>query len=908
MVSPKPGEMQFDGAVHPEKCEQVMSLGRGQPLAPAPWSPVHEMVADVARTDPDRIAVCADGGVLGYGALVAWGDRIADRLAAAGVGRDSRVGVLTAPSTAMVAAVFGILRSGAAYVPVDPAQRDRRIADVLADANVSAAVVTGTAGTRLAGLGLPLIQVEDSAHGPDTIGRGAAVSPSDVAYLIYTSGSTGEPKGVVIEHGQLTDSTLARLQVYPDAPVFLLVSPLAFDSSVAGLWGTLAAGGTLVVAGSDDVRDPERLVELVRQYDVTRTLCVPSLYSVVLDAAERAGMSRLSSLEEVVVAGEPLPEALLERHFAVHPGPVALINEYGPTEATVWASYRRFDAPGPVSIGGPIPGTLLYVLDEQRRRVPQGTEGELYIGGRGVARGYFGRPEATAAAFVGDPFAGTPGARMYCTGDRVRWTGEGTLEFIGRTDHQVKIRGHRVELGAVEAALREMPGVRDAVVVPDSARTRLTGFVLAEPAAVDSVRTHLVQQLPAGTIPVRIEPVDGFPRTFSGKLDRARLQAAADGPVPAAPAPGTGSAPGEGTAARVAAAWAEVLEIAEVPLDTNFFDAGGHSLALFKLQDALERHTGTRLSVVTLFRHTTVTAQAVLIDGGGGDARVGESAPARQKAAARRRAARTPSVAHEPANHVTALRMETWLHCTVARPDAPRRLICFPHAGGSASFFREWETGLPGIEVHAVRYPGRAERIDEPEPTDLRRLAAEIAEVLVSLADRPLELFGHSMGAVVALETARSLEALGVRPAHLFASGSRNAPYPPTEDSSAGDGHGAGLVPGRLVDLGGTDPELAADPLFQELVLPYVLSDGRMFRAYRNPAAPRLRCPVTTIVGDRDDDADRRPWPDLTEGPFREHVVPGNHFYLTADPPYWLLLEAPGAVGATATQEDPSAS
>jgi amino acid adenylation domain-containing protein len=604
--------------------DRPLSLGLGEPLPLAGRRPVHELVADLARSHPDRPAVRSAGSTLSYGELDAWAGRIAARLVAAGAGPGERVAVLAAPSTAMVAAVLGVLRAGAAYVPVDGAWPDRRLADVLADARVGSAVVAGDAGSRLAGSqlagsGLPVIQAEDAAAAGGTA-PGAdlpTAAAADPAYLIYTSGSTGEPKGVLVTHGQLAASTQARRLVYAGPAVFLLVSPLAFDSSVAGLWGTLTAGGTLVVATIDEVRDAERLVDLVDREAVTRTLCVPSLYGVLLDAAERPGPARLGSLETVVVAGEPLPEQLLARHFALHRGTVALVNEYGPTETAVWASYRRYDAAGPVSIGGPIPGARLYVLDGDRRPVPCGVEGELFVGGAGVSVGYFGRPEATAQAFVADPWAGVEGARMYRTGDRVRWTDEGTLDFLGRRDHQVKIRGHRVELGAVEAALRTVPGVRDAAVVPNGARTALAGFVLADPgAAPESVRAQLADRLPASMVPARIRVLEHLPLTFTGKVDRAQLAAAADEEQPTATRPAADRAAADPTAG-VAAAWTEVLAVADVPTDANFFDLGGHSLAMFKLQDALERHTGVRPSMVALFRHTTVAAQAALIRTGG---------------------------------------------------------------------------------------------------------------------------------------------------------------------------------------------------------------------------------------------------------------------------------------------------
>ncbi|REK84493.1 thioesterase [Streptomyces inhibens] len=233
-----------------------------------------------------------------------------------------------------------------------------------------------------------------------------------------------------------------------------------------------------------------------------------------------------------------------------------------------------------------------------------------------------------------------------------------------------------------------------------------------------------------------------------------------------------------------------------------------------------------------------------------------------------------------------------WLQCTAPDPDARIRLVCFPHAGGSAAFFRSWGTDLPGIEVHAVCYPGRGQRIDEPPSTDLRQLAHGVADAVAQLADRPVALFGHSMGAPIALETATALEARGVQPVRLFASGSRNAPYPPAEDWQNADDEDDAAVVERLLTLGGTDPELAADPEFQELVLPYVRADGQMFHSYVPRPGLSAQCPVTTITGDIDEDADLRPWAELTRGGLQEHGVSGDHFYLVSEPPYALLREA----------------
>ncbi|HUO38544.1 MAG TPA: amino acid adenylation domain-containing protein [Mycobacterium sp.] len=879
-----------------EETNDLIALGCGGPLPAGEFLTVQQSVANFTCTTPAAAAVISGGASLTYGELDAWARGIAALLSARGVRHGDHVGVLVEPSPAMVAAVLGVLQAGAAYVPVSILQPRRRIAEILRDARVSAVVVADDAGAAVADLDLPIIDATDAAVAapcatpPTTC---VPVEATDPAYLIYTSGTTGEPKGVVVEHGQLAASTLARRCVYPGAPIFLLVSPLAFDSSVAGLWGTLTSGGCLVVAARGEVQDPERLIRLVAAHRVTHLLCVPALYESLLRTAERLDTAELSTLRTVTVAGEQLAQQVVERHFRLFPVSVTLVNEYGPTETTVWASYHRFEGLGPVTIGRPIPGARLYVLDDELRPVRRGERGELFVAGAGVARGYFGRPEATARAFLDDPFAPTAGARMYRTGDVVRWNAAGTLDFIGRRDQQVKIRGCRVELGVVAATLRSLAGVRDAAVVADREQASLTGFVLASPEiGAHSLREQLKDQLPAAMVPDHIRVVDRLPRTMNGKVDAAALCAVAqDNRTSGTPSADAG-VPDPDCTAQVAAAWSEVLKVPAVPTNANFFDIGGHSLAMFRLQEALERHTGTRPPVVALFQHTTVSAQALLIRDGVAEEETAR-ADKRRAVAARLRAARAGRGRHVPSPPAEVPDPRS-LRCVVPCPDPQYRLVCFPHAGGSPAFFRDWGNHLPRIEVQAVCYPGRAERLEEPPPTDLRSLAQTIAVAITELDDLPLALFGHSMGAVIALETARSLEARGVRVLHLFASGSRDA-----DDGSADheplDGHEA--VPDRLVELGGTDPELAAAPLFQELVLPDVRSDSHMFHAYHREPGPLLRCPVTSIVGDCDRDADRRPWRTLTIGGFQQARVPGDHFYLISAPPYGLVQNVltPGA-------------
>jgi amino acid adenylation domain-containing protein len=527
-----------------------------------------------------------------------------------------------------VIGALAILSLGAAYVPVDATATASQVAEVAASADVAAVLVSIAAEALVAGVDAAILPLagELAGGGPPPE---VPVAPDDGAYVIYTSGSTGEPKGVVVEHRSLAAMTRARRIVYPGAPTFLLVSPLAFDSSVAGVWGTLTAGGTLVVAHPDQVRAPDRLVDLIASHCVTHTLCIPALYELVLRAASRRDDDPLRSLEVVIVAGEALSASTVDAHFASHPHSVGLVNEYGPTEGTVWASYHWFTQPGPVSIGIPAPGVTLYILDDTGAPTPDGEPGELYVGGAGVARGYLGQPEATADAFLPDPFE-ADGSRMYRTGDRVQRRADGNLEFLGRRDHQVKVRGHRIELGAVESALRAAAAdLIDAAVVLDEVGT-LRAFVVAD-SRVDvlAIRAGIREQIGAVATPATVEQLTALPRTSIGKVDRLALTRRPSlGPAPGATLP---AADGDALALAVAVAWCTVLKIPEVPANVNFFDVGGHSLAVFELQDALEAAVGIRPSIVDLFRHPTVEGHAELVRSIAQGADVGAPAPGLSK-------------------------------------------------------------------------------------------------------------------------------------------------------------------------------------------------------------------------------------------------------------------------------------
>jgi len=477
----------------------------------------------------------------------------------------------------------------------------------------------GVAGSA-PGVGAESSGLQGGPH-PDPLpggeGTGKAPIPANLAYIIYTSGSTGRPKGVQVTHRNLVHSTHARTLYYPE-PVggYLLLSSFAFDSSVAGLFWTLCAGGTLVLPHDGVDNDPRRLARLIDEHHATHVLAVPSLYALMLSEAPA---DALASLRAVVVAGESCPRELPAAHRARLPA-AAIYNEYGPTEATVWCSVHRCagDAAGkgPVPIGRPIANTRLYVLDRRGEPAPIGAAGELHVAGAGVARGYLDRPALTAGKFVPDPF-GAPGSRLYRTGDRARWRPDGVLEFLGRVDHQVKVRGYRIELGEVEAALAQHPAVREAVVVaredaPGDAR--LVAYVVGAggpPPGAGELRRHLAAGLPDYMVPAAFVALDALPLSPHGKVDRNALPA----PVRGVP-DGRFVAPRGPVEVELARIAAGVLGLDRVGAHDDFFALGVDSIRSIQIASRA-REAGLRLDPGDLFRHQTVAALAAVVEAAG---------------------------------------------------------------------------------------------------------------------------------------------------------------------------------------------------------------------------------------------------------------------------------------------------
>ncbi|MFV8052110.1 amino acid adenylation domain-containing protein [Mycobacterium sp. 48b] len=568
------------------------------------------LFAEQASRRPDAVAVTAGNCSLTYRGLDAASNRLAHLLIERGAGPGRRVALLFSRSVEAVVAILAVLKTGAAYVPIDPSVPDARIDFVLADSEPAVAVTTGDLADRLGGRGLTVIHVNDPAAA-DRPSTTPPIEPSgeDVAYLIYTSGTTGVPKGVAVAHRNVV-RLLAAIDRDVDlsaGQVWTQCHSLAFDFSVWEVFGALLHGGRLVVVPESVTRSPEEFHSLLVDERVSVLSQTPAAF-YALAAVDDNRSDRQLSLELVVFGGEALEPQRLASWLDRYPVMPRLINMYGITETTVHASFREItatDVGSPVSpIGVPLADLAFFVLDGWLRPVPVGVVGELYVAGAGLGYGYVGRPGLSASRFVACPFAdnGTSGIRMYRTGDLVSWGADGQLQFLGRGDEQVKIRGYRIELGEIQSAVMALDGVEQAVVIAREDRAgdkRLVGYITgtADPA---ELRAMLGDKLPPYMVPAAVVAVDAMPLTVNGKLDKKALPAPEYQHLDAYRAPATP------TEEILAGIYAQILGLDRVGVDDSFFDLGGDSLQAMRLVAALNRTLGTGLEERVLFDAPTV--------------------------------------------------------------------------------------------------------------------------------------------------------------------------------------------------------------------------------------------------------------------------------------------------------------
>jgi arthrofactin-type cyclic lipopeptide synthetase C len=594
--------------------------------------------AQVART-PDALAVRAEEGELSYRQLNEQANRLAHHLIALGVKPDDRVAICVERGLSMVVGLLAILKAGGAYVPVDPDYPTERVRHMLTD-SAPVAVLVHAATRHVPGAGQVIdldvpIWSDQSADNPAVAG----LMPRHLAYVIYTSGSTGLPKGVMNEHAGVVNRLLWMQDAYKLGAddVVLQKTPFSFDVSVWEFLWPLQTGARLVMARPGGHRDPEYLRQVILDERVTTLHFVPSMLDVFLSSAATtdhpvgAGSSRrrtaantgeagaihrvsffagepaptgtVQALKRVLCSGEALPGGLVRRFQAQLPT-VELHNLYGPTEAAVDVrAWHCVTSPDNTPIGKPIANTTLYVLDGQGQPVPQGVAGELFIGGVQVARGYLNRPELTAERFIDDPFR--QGGRLYRTGDLARHLPDGNIEYLGRNDDQVKLRGLRIELGEIQAGLTAIEGIKEAVVVARD--QRLIAYYTGQPQAVETLRTALLAHLPEFMVPALFMHLEALPLSPNGKLDRKAL------PEPDAVQDRPYEVPQGETETLLAAIWCELLGIERVGRHDNFFELGGHSLAAIRLIDKLGK-AGLAAAINDVFQQPSVAALARHLD------------------------------------------------------------------------------------------------------------------------------------------------------------------------------------------------------------------------------------------------------------------------------------------------------
>ncbi len=708
-----------------EKSELLSRANASFDVGPALVSPAR-LFEERAAATPDAPAVSDARGELSYRALDQRASALAGHLRALGVGPGHRVAVLLERSCDVVVALLSVAKVGAAYVPIDPRYPANRIAYVLEDAEPSVVLTESSLRGAFAGdrpAKILCLDADLTLEGPS--GSRALSEPSLPAYVLYTSGSTGRPKGVVVSVGALSNflrSMGRKPGIRPDDRL-LSVTTIAFDISGLELWLPLVTGASVAVASSDVAADGARLLELIERFAPTMMQATPATWRVLLEAGWR-GDKRL----RVLCGGEAFPRDLAEQLLA-RAGSVW--NMYGPTETTIWSTLQRVaSGEGPVPIGQPIDRTRVYVLDRHGEVVPLGVSGELTIGGDGVAEGYFHRPELTSEKFLADPFAPEPGARMYRTGDLGRLRSNGALDHLGRLDHQIKLRGFRIEPAEIEAALKD-GGAKDAVVIAREDRpgdVRLAAYLVADASTppVAGLRERLRARLPPYMIPSAFVALDALPQTPNGKIDRAALPA----PDAAEHCPAREYvAPRDAIEIALVRLWEEILGVKAPSIRDDFFSLGGHSLLAVRLLARVAREHGVDLPLRTLLDDPTI-----------------------ESLGARLRTSRT-SIPHA---------FETFAHLVPIRAEGRGQpLVCVHGAGGHvlnmAAIARHVGPGRPFFGFQARGADGWSEPFAQVED-----MATEYLRELRSVQPvGPYYLSGYCGGGLVAFEMATMLQNMG---------------------------------------------------------------------------------------------------------------------------------------------------
>ena len=677
---------------------------------------VHELIAEQAARSPGRVAVVFEEKELTYSELHDQALRVAAALRAADVGPGSLIAICFERSLEMVVAVLGVLYSGAAYLPLDPGEPDARISFKMDDSGAALLLTQRPFITRLSRHAGKCVLIEDALAVPAANALETRNLES-LAYVAFTSGSTGKPKGVCVPHRALVNllSFMQRQPGLDENDRLLAVTNLCFDISALELFLPMMVGARLVVASRESVVDGAKLLGDLRRNSITAMQATPSTWRMLLEA----GWIGASCSLKILCGGETLPVSLANELTKLSD---SVWNLYGPTETTVWSSLSRVRERCPVTIGRPIQNTQFYVLDRRMRRVPVGVPGELYIGGDGLASGYLNRPELTSEKFVVNPFA-ADGSELYKTGDEVRYRDGGEIEHLGRLDSQVKIRGHRIELGEVEVIAAQYPGVRQtlAIVREDTpGDPRLVCYVVPEQGAdvrASELRAAITEKLPDFMIPA-VVVLESLPLNENRKIDLVGLPAPSE----------EGSAGGEPrneVETQLLAIWKKVLQLDGLGIRDNFFDLGGHSLLAMRLLAETDTAFGQRLPVATIFRAPTVEQMAAII---------GQHAKT------------------------------SWSSLVTLQPEGLRQpLFVVPGAYGYTLEYDDFARFLGSDQpVHVLQFVG----FEGQKPIDRIEAIAEhfIREIRKVQSQGPYRLAGFCVGGIVAFEIAQQLIAAGEEP------------------------------------------------------------------------------------------------------------------------------------------------
>ena len=710
-----------------------------------PAAPAHQSIAGHAAANPERVAVRHGRQVLTYAALDRAANRLAHHLRTLGVGPDVPVGIGLERSADWVIAALAVWKAGGAYLPIDPRYPAERLALVLRDARVPVLVSRSSIADRLPEPAATIVRIDADADAiaskPDT-DPVVTVTADNLAYVIYTSGSTGTPKGVMVRHGGLTNllAALRRTFQFGAGDRLLAIGTPTFDVHVLEVWHAPTSGAELTIGGAEAAADGRVLARVLRQTRPSVLQATPATWRLLLGSGWD-GDPNLTAVSGGEALAPDLAAALLPRVRA-------LWNMYGPTEVSVAATWGRVTAAdGPIPIGRPIDNTRAYILDNHGQPVPVGVIGELYLGGAGVARGYLGRPDLTAERFLLDPFA-ADGSRMYKTGDLASWRTDGQIDFHGRCDQQVKIRGHRIELGEVEATVGKHPAVAQAAA---AARRDPTGsdslavYVVPRPGrppTAEELRVFVRSVLPEFMVPSAVVLLDRLPMTPGGKIDRLALPAA-DLAAPLGSSGVRTEPPRNDIERDLAAIWADVLNVRPVGVRDDFFELGGHSYQAAVLLTRIQERLGHSLPLGTLFAAPTVEKLAAVLQKRLETGTAGSLVPLREEG-------------HRPP------------------------LFLIAGIGGHVFTFHKFARLLgpdqPAYGVKAIGVDGSARTPDRIEDIAARY----VEEITAERPDGPIVMGGYSIGALVAFEVAVQLQAAGrpVGPLIVFDAAAPGYPRP----------------------------------------------------------------------------------------------------------------------------------